>query len=98
MNPFIEYMLLAIGGHAFHLAKMYNTSIQRKETFITKGFLANEISNLIAIPLLVYIGPTLPPELFVMSPITAVVIGFAASSLLAGFINVKKPKDAISEA
>lgn len=97
MNEFIEYLLLALGGHAFHLAKMYNTSVQRKEQFITRGFIANEISNVIAIPLLCYVGPTLPPDLFVMSPVTAIVIGFAASSLLAGFINVKKPKHEISE-
>lgn len=93
MNEFIEYLLLALGGHAFHLAKTYAASIKRNEEYVTKSFVANEISNIIAIPLLCYIGPTLPPDLFVMSPITAIVIGFAASSLLGGFINVKKPKD-----
>lgn len=92
MNPFIEYLLLAIGGHLFHLAKTYAAAVKRNEEYVTKAFVANEVSNLIAIPLLCYIGPTLPPDLFVMSPITAIVIGFAASSLLGGFINVKKPK------
>lgn len=92
MNLFIEYLLLAVGGHLFHLAKTYAASVNRNEEYVTKKFVANEICNLISIPLLCYIAPTLPPELFVMSPIGAIIIGFASSSLLGGFINVKKPK------
>jgi hypothetical protein len=89
----LEYMLLAFGGHAIHLLKLYSESLRRKEEFINKSFLASEMSNLIAIPMLVWMADYLPPELFVMSPLGAVIIGTFASSMLAGFINVKKPKE-----
>jgi hypothetical protein len=90
----LQYMLLAFGGHAIHLLKMYSESLKRKEDFVTKSFIASELSNLIAIPMLVWMADYLPPELFVMSPLGAVIIGTFASSMLAGFINVKKPKEA----
>ena len=86
-------ILLAFAGHAFYLSKLWGESIKRKEEFITKSFIASEISNVIAIPIMVYIAPTLPPELFIMSPIGAIIIGWLGSSMLGGFINVKKPKD-----
>ena len=89
----LQYMLLAFGGHAIHLLKLWSESLKRKEEFVTKPFIASELSNLIAIPMLVWIADYLPPELFVMSPLGAIIIGTFASSMLAGFINVKKPKD-----
>lgn len=89
---FVEYLVLAYGGYLLHLLKMYGQTVKRKEEFITKMLTVSIVSNIIAIALLVYVAPTLPPELFVMSPITAIVIGWFGSSLLAGIINVKKPK------
>lgn len=89
----IQYMLLAFGGHAIHLLKMWSESIKRNEQFGNKSFILNEIANVIAIPMLVYISDYLPPELFVMSPLGAIIIGTFASSMLSGFINVKKPKE-----
>jgi len=89
----IQYMLLAFGGHAIHLLKMWSESIKRNEEFANKSFIASELANVIAIPMLVYISEYLPPELFVMSPLGAIIIGTFASSMLAGFINIKKPKD-----
>src|SRR5574342_33260 len=91
-TEFAEYLILAIGGYFCHLLKQYLQSINRNEEFINKKLKVTIALNLIAIPLLVYVAPTLPPELFVMSPISAIVIGWFNSSLLAGLINVKKPK------
>lgn len=48
--------------------------------------------NAVAIVILIIIGKSLPPDLIVMSPFTCVLIGYSASSMLAGFINVKTPK------
>lgn len=92
MNTFVEYLLLALAGHALHMLKVYKSTITRKESFITKSLLINEVSNLIAIPLAIYLAPTLGAEVIVMSPATAVLIGVGGSSFIAGFINVKKPK------
>lgn len=89
----IEYMLLAFGGHVIHLLKLYGESLKRNEAFVTKIFIVSEAANIISIPMLIWISKYLPPELFVMSPIGAIIIGTFASSMLAGFINVKKPKE-----
>lgn len=92
MPEFLQNILLAFGGYLFHLLKMWYESTNRKEAFITKAFYISIAMNVVAIFLLIYLGKTLPPDLLVMSPLTCVIIGFSASSVLAGFINVKSPK------
>lgn len=89
---FIEQLLLAFGGYLFHLLKMWQESVKRKETFDRKPFLISVAANIVAIVLLIYIGGSLPTDLIVMSPLTCVILGAFASSMLAGFINIKKPK------
>lgn len=93
MNPFIENYALALGGFLFHFLKMWMTSLNRKEAFLTKPVYLWVAMNLLASAILIYIGPTLPPELIVMSPLTCVLMGLSGSSMLAGIINIKKPKD-----
>lgn len=92
MPEFLQNILLAFGGYLFHLLKMYLESVNRNEAFINKKFYISVAMNVLAIFLLTYLGKTLPPDLLVMSPLTCVIIGFSASSVLAGFINVKSPK------
>jgi uncharacterized membrane-anchored protein len=89
---YLEMTLLAGGGYVFHLLKMYGESLKRNEEFLKKPFIVSVASNLVAIIILIYIGGTLPPDLLVMSPLTCVIIGGMASSLLSGFIAIKKPK------
>ena len=89
---FILYLVLAIGGYIFHLSKQYGEAVKRREEFVTKLFLMSVFSNVVAIPLLIYIGDYLPDDLLVMSPVTAVIIGALSSSILSGIIAVKKPK------
>lgn len=89
---FVENILLAFGGYLFHLLKMYYASLVRKEEFITKPFAVSVAANLLAIFLMIYVGGSLPPDMFSMAPINVVVMGFFGSSMLSGFINVKKPK------
>ncbi len=86
-------MLLAFGGYLFHMAKQYGESIKRNEKFDKRLVAVNLVMNLIAIPILVFIGGTLPSDLLVMSPLTCVIIGAFGSSMLSGFINIKKPKE-----
>lgn len=88
----LEQLLLAFGGYAFHLLKMYGESLKRNEEFIKKPFIVSVLSNILAVVLLIYIGGTLPEDLLVMSPLTCIIIGSFASSMLSGFINIKKPK------
>lgn len=90
---FTLQLLLAFGGWAFHLLKQWQESIKRKEEFVLKSFLLSIAMNLIAIPILIFIGGTLPSDLLVMSPLTCVIIGSFGSSMLSGFVNVKKPKE-----
>lgn len=90
---FYEQLLLATGGYAIHLLKMWGEAIKRKEKFVKETFYISIAMNVIAIFILVYIGDSMPPELLLMSPITCVVIGWFGSSMLAGFVNIKKPKD-----
>lgn len=90
-------MLLALGGYAFYLLKQWNESIKRKEVFIVKSFIISICMNLLAIPLLIYVGNTMPNDLLVMSPITCIVIGAFGASMLSGFINSKKPKEIVSD-
>lgn len=90
---FTEQVLLAAGGYLFHLLKQWYESVKRKESFDYKLLLISVGMNILAILILVYIGKQLPPDLIVMSPLTCVIIGFSGSSLLAGFIAAKKPKD-----
>lgn len=93
MNEFIEQILLAGGGYAFHLLKQYQESIKRKEDFITKMMVVSVLSNILSILLLINVGKQLPPDLIVMSPFTCIIIGYFGSSMLSGFINVKKPNN-----
>ena len=86
-------MLLAFGGFAFHLLKQWGEGIKRNQTFDKRLLAISVAMNLIAIPILVFIGGTLPSDLLVMSPLTCVIVGAFGSSMLAGFINVKKPKE-----
>lgn len=85
-------MLLAFGGFLFHMLKKWGESIKKKESMDKRLLLIYLGMNLIAIPILIFIGGTLPSDLLVMSPLTCVIIGSFGSSMLAGFINVKKPE------
>ena len=86
-------MLLALAGFVFHLLKQWLENEKRGEKFNLKHTLIFVAMNIVAIPVLIYIGSTLPPDLLTMSPLTCVIIGSFGSSMLAGFINTKKPKD-----
>lgn len=90
---FYEQILLAAGGYAVHLLKMWGEAIRRKEKFVKETFFISIAMNVISIFILIYIGDAMPPDLLVMSPFTCVLIGTFGSSMLAGFINIKKPKD-----
>jgi small basic protein len=90
---FYEQLLLAAGGYAIHLLKMWGESIKRKERFVKDIFFISIAMNIISIFILVYIGETLPADMLVMSPLTCVMIGTFGSSMLSGIINIKKPKD-----
>lgn len=90
---FYEQLLLAFGGYAVHLLKMWGTAIKRKEKFIKETFFISIAMNVISVFILIYICDSLPPELIVMSPLTCVIIGWFNSSMLTGFVNIKKPKD-----
>lgn len=90
-------MLLALAGFLFHFLKQWNESIKRNEHFIKKSLFISIAMNLIAIPVLIFIGGTLPSDLLVMSPLTCVIIGSFGASMLSGFINSKKPKEMIDE-
>jgi len=90
---FYEQLLLATGGYAIHLLKMWGESIKRKEKFVKETFLISVAMNIISIFILVYIGDSMPTDILVMSPLTCVMIGTFGSSMLSGIINIKKPKD-----
>jgi len=91
-TDFLQNIGLAFGGYVFHLLKMWYEAVKRNEGFIDKSFYISIVMNVVAILLLIYLGKSLPPDLIVMSPFTCVLIGYSASSMLAGFINVKSPK------
>lgn len=97
MPDFATQILLALGGYAFHLLKMYGESLKRQEVWIIKPFVVSVAANLLAIFLLIYVGDQLPPDLIVMSPLTCIIIGSFGSSMLSGFINIKKPKDIVPD-
>lgn len=88
-----EQMLLALAGFTFHMLKQWLENEKRGDKFNVKHTLIFVAMNLVAIPVLIYIGKSLPEDLIVMSPLTCVIIGSFGSSMLAGFINTKKPKD-----
>lgn len=90
---FYAQLLLAIGGYTIHLLKMWMESVKRKEVFISKIFFISIAMNVISIFIMIYIGGSLPPAIVVMSPLTCVIMGYFGSSMLSGFINLKKPKD-----
>lgn len=97
MPDYATQLLLAFGGYAFHLLKMYGESLKRQEVWLLKPFIVSVAANLLAIFLLIYVGDQLPPDLIVMSPLTCIIIGSFGSSMLAGFINIKKPKDIVPD-
>lgn len=90
-------LLLAFGGFLFHLLKQWRENIVRKQEFDKRLLLISFLMNMIAIPILIFIGGTLPSDLLVMSPLTCVIIGGFGSSMLSAFINAKKPKDVESD-
>lgn len=90
-------LLLAFGGFIFHLLKQWRENIVRKQEFDKRLLLISFLMNMIAIPILIFIGGTLPSDLLVMSPLTCVIIGGFGSSMLSAFINAKKPKDVESD-
>lgn len=75
----------------FHMLKQVGENIKRKEKFDKRLLAVHVAMNIIAIPILIFIGGTLPEDLLVMSPLTCVIIGAMGSSILSGFINTKKP-------
>lgn len=97
MPDFSTQILLALGGYAFHLLKMYGESLKRQEVWLVKPLVVSVAANLLAIFLLIYVGDKLPPDLIVMSPLTCIIIGSFGSSMLSGFINIKKPKDIVPD-
>jgi len=97
MPVFVEHLLLALGGYIFHLLKQWLESIKRSEVFIAKIFFISIAMNLIAIVILTYIGGTLPPELYVQSPLNSVILGIFNSSMLSGIVNIKKPADIVPD-
>lgn len=97
MSEFALQLLYAFGGYVFHLLKMYQESLKRQEVFLVKPFAVSVAANIVAILILISIGDQLPPDLIVMSPLTCVIVGAFGSSMLSGFINVKKPKDIVSD-
>ncbi len=84
-------MLLAFGGFLFHLLKQWGESINKKVAIDNRILLIKVGMNIIAIPILIFIGDSLPSDLLVMSPLTCVIIGSFGSSMLSGFISAKKP-------
>jgi hypothetical protein len=90
-------MLLAFGGFVFHVLKQWRENIVRKQVFDVRLLIISVLMNCIAIPILIFIGGTLPDDLLVMSPLTCVIIGGFGSSMLSAFINAKKPKDVESD-
>jgi len=90
---YYEQILLAAGGYALHLLKMWGESIKRKERFVKETFYISIAMNVISIFIMIYIGGSLPADIIVMSPLTCVIIGTFGSSMLSGIINIKKPKD-----
>lgn len=97
MPDYATQLLLAFGGYAFHLLKMYGESLKRQEVWLLKPFIVSVAANLLAIFLLIYVGDQLPPDLIVMSPLTCIIIGSFGSSMLSGFINIKKPKEIVPD-
>lgn len=97
MPELLENLLLALGGYVFHILKMWYEATNRKEVFINKAFYISIAMNVVAIFLLVFLGKSLPPDLLIMSPLTCVIIGFSASSILSGFIKVKAPQSVVPE-
>jgi hypothetical protein len=92
MNFYVQ-ILLAFGGYAIHILKMWAEAIKRKEKFIREPFYISIAMNIISILILIYIGGSLPADILVMSPLTCVIIGSFNSSMLSGIVNLKKPKD-----
>jgi hypothetical protein len=92
MMPTTEILALAEAGYIFHLLKQWYEAEKRKQTIWTRSFFISIPMNQIGLLILVYIGNQLPEDLLVMSPLTAVMLGFFNGSLLSGFINIKKPK------
>jgi small basic protein len=90
---YYEQLMLAFGGYAIHLLKMWGESLKRKEKFDRQLFYISIAMNVISIFILVYIGKSLPADILVMSPLSCIMIGTFGSSMLAGIINIKKPKD-----
>lgn len=88
-----EHLLLALGGYIIHLLKLWGEAVKRKERFVKDAFFISIAMNVISVFILIYICESLPPELIVMSPLTCVIIGTFNSSMLSGFVNIKKPKD-----
>lgn len=94
---FIEMYLLALGGVLIHFLKMWLQAEKRKEKFLSRPTILLLTLNLLSSALLIYIGPTLPPELVVMSPLTCVLMGIFGSSMLTGLVNARRPKNANDE-
>jgi len=91
MNNLLTSLVLAEAGFLFHVLKQYyenNLPIKGKDTNRAVAWIA---MNQIAIFLLIYLLPTLPKDVFVMSPLTAVIIGGFANSILSGLMNAKRP-------
>ena len=97
MPEFVIQLLLAFGGYGIYLGKQYIAALKRNEVFIKKIFIVSIIVNILSIVVLVVIGKSLPPELIVMSPLTCVIIGTFNGTMLAGFINAKRPEGTVEE-
>ena len=93
MSHFWEYIGLSFAGYLFHLLKQWGENIKRGDKFRPGSFAISFSSNILAIFILNYLALKAPSDWLVMSPVMAILIGVAGSSMLNGIINTRMPKD-----
>jgi hypothetical protein len=91
------HLFYAFLGVLMHFLKTWLAAVRRKEVFFKQETQIYYILNCITAFAVTAIGADMPPDVYVPSPASALLVGISAPSILSGFMRYKAPGENVSE-
>jgi hypothetical protein len=92
MNQEIYLIFLSLLGLTIHQLKSYENARKNDSTYDLKKSIPTIILSAVTSSLLVHLRNDIG-DLFVITPFSAVVLGYFGNSVFFSFVDAKKPKD-----
>lgn len=91
------YLFYACIGLFLHFLKSWLAAKKRSEVFFRQETYLFYLINLISSFVIISLAAELPPEIFIVTRLTAVLVGLSSSSLLSGFMKIKMPGEMVTD-